>query len=278
MRRPDYLGIGAIKAGTTWAANALAAHPDIFMAHGKELHYFSDHYEQGEAWYLNHFSSAGACCSAGEYSVSYMDRSEETAQRVHDFNPDFRLIVSVRDPVERTFSQYRWMKQMGTEFPSLQESLEIHPGLVSNSCYAANLAPYWRRFPAGQFFYIRQVDIRARPAQVRRDLYRFLGVDPDFASKVPEQVVGETIQPRSRRLENLRIQLHHVAMRYGAGAVITAYQRLGLSKFYRRINNDPAAQETLSFVDREALAGLFQEDLKAFREHTGISVVEEGQT
>ncbi len=276
MQRPDYLGIGAIKAGTTWAANALAAHPDVFMAHGKELHYFSDHYERGEAWYLNQFSSAGACRVLGEYSVSYMDCSEETAQRIHDFNPDFRLIVSVRDPVERAFSQYRWMKQMGTELPSFRDSLDVHPGLVSNSCYAANLGPYWRRFPAGQFFYIRQANIRTRPGQVRRELYRFLGVDPDFTPKAPEQVVGETIQPRSRALETLRIRVHHAAMRYGAGSVITAYKGLGLSSLYRRINNDQAAQETLSAADREVLAPLFQQDLEAFREHTGMSVVDAG--
>ena len=112
---------------------------------------------------------------------------------------------------------------------------------------------------------------------VLRELYSFLGVDPDFAPKAPEKVVGETIQPRSRMLENMRIRMHHAAMRYGAGAVITAYKSAGLSGLYRRINNSDAAQESMSAVDRAALVPLFHEDLEAFRAHTGISVIDAGQ-
>lgn len=275
MPVPNFLGIGAIKAGTTWAATALAEHPDVFMAHGKELHYFSQCYERGPQWYLKHFAAGKGRSAVGEYSVTYMDRSEETAQRVLDFNPHFRLIVSLRDPVERAFSQYRWMKQMGTALPSFRQAVEEHPDLISNGCYATNLAPYWRRFPDEQFFYIRQADIRARPGQVRRDLYRYLGVDPAFEPGGREQVVGETIQPRSRKLEDFRIRVHHAAMRYGAGSLITLYQRLGLSRLYRRINNDSTEAETLTPEDREALAPLFLEDLELFREHTGICVVHE---
>jgi hypothetical protein len=273
MDKPNFLGIGAVKAGTTWVADQLAAHPDIFMAHGKELHYFSLHHDKEPDWYLEHFRSAKGQGAVGEYSVTYMDGSPETARRVHAFNPDFRLIVTLRDPVGRAFSQYRWLKQMGHRLPSFREALALRPDLIRQGCYAANLEPYWALFPAGQFHYIRQADIRGRPQQVRRELYAFLEVDAAFQPQRPERAVGETIQPRSRALEDLRIRLHKAAMRHGAGFAITLYRKLGLSRVYRRVNNDRQAEETLTAEDRQAIAPLFEEDLRQLREHTGISIL-----
>lgn len=274
MRRPNYLGIGSIKSGTTWVSAALASHPDVFMAHGKELHYFSDHYERGSEWYLRHFADAREESAVGEYSVSYMDGTDAVAQRIFEFNPDFRLVVTVRDPVERAFSHYRWLKQMGTELPSFRQALIEIPQLLSIGRYATALTPYWNRFPAEQFCYIRQADINSCPDQVCRELYGFLGVDPDYTPAATEQVIGATIQPRSRTLERLRINLHHAAMRYGAGYIITLYKQLGLSSLYRRLNNDASAVETLSEQDRLEVAPYFQDDLEEFRARTGISVIE----
>lgn len=273
MTRPNYLGIGAIKAGTTWTADSLAAHPDVFMAHGKELHYFSQNYEKGLEWYLGNFSAAKEK-AVGEYSVTYMDGSERTAQRIYEFCPQIHLLVSVRDPVERAFSQYRWEKQMGAEFSGFRETLLVRPDLITNGCYAANLAPFWRLFPARQFFYIKHSDIRDNPTQVCRNLYEFLNVDPDYIPKTQDQVIGDTIQPRSRFLENLRIKTHHAAMRYGAARLITLYRQLGLSNVYRSINNNEANVEVLTDADRAELESFFLDDLDKFRSHTGISVVD----
>lgn len=272
MIKPNFLGIGAMKAGTTWAADSLAAHPEILMAHGKELHYFSMNYERGPEWYLKHFSKAKRQKAIGEYYVTYMGGPESIAQRIYDFNPGMRLIVSVREPLERAFSQYRWVKQMGADLPSFREALKLRPELVGNSLYAANLAPYWQLFPAEQFFYIKESDVRERPGIVCRNLYNYLGVDSNYVPKEKDRVIGETIQPKSRFLEDLRIRIHHTAMRYGAGALITLYRRLGLSRAYRQLNNDKSRIEILTERDRRDFESLFDEDLAKFQSHTGICI------
>jgi hypothetical protein len=276
--KPNFLGIGAIKAGTTWAADILAAHPQVFMAHGKELHYFSRQFDRGLNWYLDKFSDAKPGQAIGEFSVTYMDGSEDTARRIYEFDPGLHLIVSVRDPVERAFSQYRWEKQMGQSLPSFPESLNLRPDLITNSLYAQNLEPFWRLFPQSQFFYIRQSDLAGNASGVARALYEFLGVDPDYSSPQDVRVVGETIQPRSRLLEDLRIRLHQGFMQYGLERLITTYRTLGLSRLYRRINNDDSQRELLSEADRSALAGKFTADLARFEEVTGISIQEQGAT
>ena len=272
MQRPNYLGIGAIKAGTTWASDVLESLPEIFMAHGKELHYFSHNYQNGLDWYLKKFSSARNHSALGEFSVTYMNGSTETAQRIFEFDPRLRLIVSVRDPVERAFSQYRWEKQMGKKLPPFREALEIRPDLVSNSCYASNLRPYWKLFGAEQFFYIRHMDIKKNPDLVCQNLYRFLGVGSNYLPGMQDEVVGETIQPVNQGLENLRVRAHQAVMRYGLESIITLYRKLGLSSLYRRLNNDESKREALGDQDKSDLNSLFVDDMKEFERQTGVSV------
>ena len=272
MVRPNYLGIGAMKAGSTWAAEMLAAHPDVFMAHGKELHYFSINYQRGQDWYLKKFSTAKRVRAVGEFSVSYMSGQEEIVRRIYDFDPCLRLIVSVRDPVERAFSQYRWEKQMGQELPSFRKALRVRPDLLNNSCYAANLAPFWHFFPSEQFFYIKHCDLQNRPDQVCSDLYRFLGVDANFLPIAREQVIGKTIQPKSRFLEHLRIRTHEAVMRNGMESIITLYKRLGLPRLYRRLNDDTSQMEVLDEQIREELNEYFIQDQMAFTARTGLTI------
>lgn len=55
QNRPNFLGIGAQRTATTWLSEVLRSHPEIYMTHTKEVHYFSKHYERGEGWYISHF-------------------------------------------------------------------------------------------------------------------------------------------------------------------------------------------------------------------------------
>jgi hypothetical protein len=272
LNRPNYLGIGAIKAGTTWASEMLSAHPDVFLAHGKELHYFSHQYSNGLDWYLSKFSSSQSHSALGEFSVTYMNGSIETPRRIFDFNPEIKLIVCIRNPVERAFSQYRWEKQMGSKLPEFREALKIRPDLLQNGCYSENLGPYWDLFPANQFFYIQHHEISINPGAVCRDLYQFLGVCPSFSPESRDKVIGETIQPVSQSLENLRIRVHRSAMENGLEKVITLYRQLGLSTLYRRLNNDERKKEALSTQEADDILQYFESDMRTFKLQTGLDV------
>ena len=56
---PTFIGIGAQRAGTTWAYNCLAQHPEVYMTQKKELHFFYANYSRGLAWYAEQFAAAG---------------------------------------------------------------------------------------------------------------------------------------------------------------------------------------------------------------------------
>ena len=112
----NFLGIGAPKCATTWLAACLSDHPQIFMPAKKEVSFFcakkkwtGDYFN-----YVELFKDAKSEQITGEYSVSYLGAGEITASRIYEFNKNLKLIVVLRDPVRRSFSHYKWLKQIGS--------------------------------------------------------------------------------------------------------------------------------------------------------------------
>ena len=133
-RGPDFLGIGAQRAGTTWMHRFLRGHPDLWLSPIKELHYFNDpsnkrwfrnlrtRLAQGpgrwdvsyflgardDDWYARLFSAAQASGKlAGEITPSYAVLDNAVLQRIHAINPEVKLIFSMREPIARAWSSWR---------------------------------------------------------------------------------------------------------------------------------------------------------------------------
>ena len=98
MRLPDFLGIGTQKGGTTYLHRLLQQHPQVFLAHPKELHYFSLHQDRGLDWYSNHFAEASAEKRCGEVTPYYLFHPL-AAERIHAAIPNVKLIVLLRSYV-----------------------------------------------------------------------------------------------------------------------------------------------------------------------------------
>src|SRR4051812_42429120 len=107
LRAPDFLIVGAAKAGTTSLAAYLAEHPDVFMARRKELHFFGreKEYRRGWEWYCSHFEGAGDARAVGEATPDYMWR-ERAVERIAQDLPKARIIATLRHPVDRAYSHY----------------------------------------------------------------------------------------------------------------------------------------------------------------------------
>lgn len=100
--KPDFLIIGAAKSGTTSLITDIRRHPDIFTP-GVEFNYFSHYYEKGDDWYISKFRKATGLC--GEKSTAYL-YYPLCARRIFDFNPRTKLIILIREPVRRAFSNW----------------------------------------------------------------------------------------------------------------------------------------------------------------------------
>ena len=103
---PDFLIIGAQKSGTSSLFLYLSQHPDILSpCVNKELHYFDLNFKQSSKWYRAHFPFKKLGKITGEKSPYYIFHPL-VPKRCFEFNPDFRLIALLRDPVKRAYSHY----------------------------------------------------------------------------------------------------------------------------------------------------------------------------
>ncbi len=113
---PEFLIIGGIRCGTTSMIEYLGDHPSVGIPPGgKELHFFDRHFDRGPTWYRSWFpfngSGTGTC---GESSPTYL-MEPEVPERVANLLPDARLIVMLRDPVERAASHFSLRRGKGSE-------------------------------------------------------------------------------------------------------------------------------------------------------------------
>lgn len=129
--KPDFLIIGAAKSGTTSLYNYLISHPAIAPARTKEIHYFDLYFQRGSAWYQSHFKlrsprrwsiTSRSQPITGEASPYYIFHPH-ALRRIIKTLPRVRLIVLLRNPVERAYSQYQHVVRQGYETLSFEDAV-----------------------------------------------------------------------------------------------------------------------------------------------------------
>ena len=193
-------------------------HPQICMSKPKEPHYFSndERYKNGYAYDAIFPGEVNKYTYFGESSTTYSVWEPALARIKKDMvNP--KLIVIVRDPLERLLSHYRWMYALGAERKSLGAALEAErrvipsPLLSRKGCYAwyRRCSHYSYFIPIMQALFnpenvllLKSNDLRADPQQVLDRCVEFLGLDQlDISNRVVR--VNETADKRVHRLSGL---------------------------------------------------------------------------
>jgi hypothetical protein len=184
---PNLFVIGAAKCGTTSLHHYLDQHPDISMSQDKEPGVFS---EGASAKRLESYDGLFDCNSPirGESSTAYSRYPVEgdPAARIHAAVPETKLIYLVRDPIERTVSDYVHQAAVGREQRSLNEALRDFADpqnlYVTSSRYALQVSRYLEHFPASSLLVLEQSQLRDRREETIRTVFEFIGVDPSFKS------------------------------------------------------------------------------------------------
>jgi Sulfotransferase family len=225
-RGPDFLIIGAQRAGTTWLHRVLRQHPSLWLPPVKELHYFDrldikrtilnskerrrvglkrlmslDPWlisywfrSRDDEWYASLFRGAQAKgLLAGEITPAYATLSEPVLRRIRGMNEKIRLVFVMRDPVDRAWSAVNNAAKKGAaDASTVEKSLERarESGAVARSAYADTIGRLEAVFPASQIHYCFFDDLRDRPEALTADLLSFLGVEPVPAVpiKMPQAV------------------------------------------------------------------------------------------
>ncbi|MEN8221094.1 MAG: sulfotransferase domain-containing protein [Pseudomonadota bacterium] len=202
---PDFLIIGAMKAGTSSLYQYLTEHPCVMRAIRKEIHFFNSHFSNGVHWYRTHFPIEmykalvqkihQQNCVTGEASPNYI-ADPLVPERVKQIIPQVKLIVLLRNPIDRAYSHYNMAVRQGFETLSFEQALEIEPErlasasmqnkIVNSDGFYSTLGIYldqlnnWLKiFPREQFLFIKSEDFYTDPANTLTQVFRFLDL-PDF--------------------------------------------------------------------------------------------------
>jgi Sulfotransferase domain len=208
---PNFLVIGAAKAGTTSIYHYLRAHPQVFMPETKELNFFvgEDGWPKGTSWYERHFDAAGDAIAVGEASPNYTKYPvfPGVPERIAKLLPDVRLIYLVRHPVDRFRSGYLDEVRRGRQRNPIESTLASNPGYLAASKYAMQIEQYLAHFPRDQLLVITSEDLQRQRAATMRVVHAFLGVDdvaPATLSEEFNRTEGKRmLRPVARRLRRL---------------------------------------------------------------------------
>lgn len=180
-RRPAFVIIGAAKAATTWLGNRLRDRPDVFLPL-EEPHFFSREFARGPEWYGDLFADAAPGQLLGEKSADYL-HDRMVPARLHAMLPEARLVVQLRDPVERAYSDYCMFFRRGTVDGDIVRHLDPArdrpvPRFVADGFYHEQLSRFLAFYPADRVKVILFEDIKADAAGVAREVEDFLGLPP----------------------------------------------------------------------------------------------------
>ncbi|MGQ0793465.1 MAG: sulfotransferase family protein [Deltaproteobacteria bacterium] len=288
MRKlPNFFIVGAAKSGTTSLWAYLNQHPQIYLSPVKEPKYLSceannfPHNGPGDASvdatvikslgdYENLFAKAEDERALGEASADYLYFYRSSIASIQALTAGAKIIILLRNPVDRAFSSYRHMIRDGREKLSFEDALESE-----NDRRAENWEFIWFYKDAG--FYFRQVeayfeafgedgvrvylydDFSRNPLAIARDIFGFLGVDGGFTPSVGEKLNASKM-PESESFQKFLSDYDHPLKKLLRPLILSA---LGKRTTERLVNYLKARNEKkISPRAREYLINLYREDIR----------------
>jgi len=197
---PGFLIVGAQKAGTTSLLDLLCQHPGVGAPVRKEVHFFDHEFDRGPDWYRAHFPRARAATVSGEATPYYLFHPL-APRRAAELVPDAHLIVLLRDPIDRAFSQHNHERVLGFEQLDFEAALAAeaarlggeeerliaepgyrsfahqHHSYLERGRYAGQLERWLECYPRERVLVLSAEDLFADPVSTAAEAQVFLGLE-----------------------------------------------------------------------------------------------------
>jgi len=206
---PDFLIIGAARSGTTSLYEYLSQHPSIISGVGKEVYFFDKKFSKGVNWYKSFFPTKSSKsklenkqkrkCLTGEATPRYL-HYPHAPKRVFELIPNVKLIVLLRNPIDRSYSHYQMEANTGNEELSFEESIEqeekritddmkkmendenfysvyfYRKSYLTRGIYESQLKRWFKYFPREQFLILKSEDLYSNPSEIYDQVLDFLNL------------------------------------------------------------------------------------------------------
>lgn len=268
MTLPNFLGIGAMRSGTSWLYEQLRAHKDVYMSAQKQLNFFIAFYDYGIEWYCKYFPSEKEAIKykvIGEITPTYMAHPD-VASRIHHYIPDCRFIVMLRNPTDRAYSEYTKTLRNWNFQGTFDDLVERHEDILARGYYAKQLERYFQFFPRNQFLILIFENTMSNPRAALEKLARFFEIDPSgFNLNRMQKKINASYLPRTPRLYSSAALARRYFAKNNMGYIDTMAARIGLKQVARYIFRFRGPRSELPKLDgktRVRLNNLYSQEIR----------------
>ena len=279
----DFIGIGFPKSATSWVAEVLKTHPDIYIPSQKELWFFlteninnfgvmPNNHNKNLEWYLRQFKNARTDQLLGEFTPTYIYDLNGLLKLKAAF-PDVKLIIVIRNPIELIYSQYYYMKSSVADRISFSlNDIFTSPfgqSLLNYGKIGTHLRNVFKIFSRDKIF-VRALDqVKENKELFFQDLCSFLKVDS-------KQIQTKMINKKSNEARRIRFNSLHELIQH-AYIIIKNYNipipfSVPLFYLYNRINRPTAKNPIISEKLRYKLQEYYHEEIEQVEEMLNIKL------
>ncbi|CAN5528260.1 sulfotransferase [soil metagenome] len=285
MRRPDFLVVGAARSGTTTLHSYLRQHPEIFLPKVKEPCFFvfegeGEKYVKGKfAFATRHFEEykllfnrAEEHQKTGEMSTPYLYKFEKTIATVKKYFPDFaetKIVILLRNPVERAFSQYKWRVRDGRELLSFEDAIDAEANrmkenysfdyfYVDRGYYFKQVKSYIENFKNVKVILFE--DFNESPEKELQAICNFIGVDDGFKF-IRQKKENASSVPKSKILG--RMVTSESSVKFRLWYAIPDAVRKKIRELFSEMNTKKGVRLELESAIREKLTQGYRDDILA---------------
>ena len=281
-RLPDFIIVGATKAGTTSLDFYLSLHPEIHMARPKESLFFIDAPEplgrwgNGIDWYRGLFRSEKRICGEASPAYTHAPALPGVPERMSRIVPEAKLIYLVREPMERLKSHFLMQCRWHGEKLGLADFLAANPEsrCLLASDYGSQLQAYLNWFPLEQILLVESEELaRNRSATLRR-IFEFLGVDTGFSTPLfhhRRNVTDHQRIPNERGRRILNSRLMTFAKASLPDSIFYHLRNLTLTPFAGKLPSMNFPEKLL-----EEIQGGFNSEMNLLRKQCGQALLSLG--
>lgn len=264
---PNALVIGPMRCGTTWLDRYLRSHDDVCLPKGvKETFFFDRRFSKGIEWYAQHFHTCGT--QAGEriceVGPSYF-HCPEAPERISDTLGHVKLVVIVRNPVERAYSHYLHLRRYGFTSLPLRSAVDEQPEILDGSRYAAQLERWLTHHDAEDIHLVSFRTLKRNSTEFVAGLTDILDVRTE---PIPEALSSATNRgrlPRSPLAARIGWKVSDYLRERRLHWVVETAKKLGLKRVFfagREEDRKPGLDEN----DREWLYEQLSDDFRRWPE------------
>jgi len=283
---PNFIIVGAAKSGTTSVDRYLRQHPDVYMCPQKEPYFFSfinknidfkGPYDDAMKniivtdfeKYKSFFDNVTHQKAIGECSNSYLF-FPHTAAEIKKYIPDCKIIIILRDPVERAFSHYAQHVMLGHEHLSFEEAIEReeerkkagwrwHYQYLAQSKYYEQVKRYYELFPKENILVLLFDDLKNDPKNFLIKLLKFIDVNPSVDG-IEFKIYNKTGMPKNRAVYNFLYKKNN--FRKTVGLFIPKSVKISIFKLIQNLNIDYNAKPKIAEETRIQLKKYFKPDIE----------------